>query len=122
MGPTLAEIDRENQIIHIKDQADYQEGESCATVMVSYKKTLDLGILPAGDYQVKFLQSEKKDDVTKRGILSVDTASSPMQDDHLYARTEFLHASKCSQNIDRYNLIHVRTLNGGSLNKMIEIE
>lgn len=79
VGPTEVKVDRVQHIVEI-DQKIYDYQTACHFILVTYSKTVDIGILSAGDYKVvdKFTQKTL-------GILPVKLTNTPSADDYLYA-------------------------------------
>ena len=53
MGATTAEVDHSTKTITIHNQAYYYAHSWCATVLVPFIKTIEVGILEAGEYKVQ---------------------------------------------------------------------
>ena len=83
VGPTSASVDHDKRRITVDSQAYFFDGCFCAMVLVPYTKTIDLGILTAGQYDI-FVQSEAGE-TQKTGVLNVATSAGKGQDDYYYA-------------------------------------
>lgn len=83
LGPTQFKLDAVRQRIYVQQQAYYYPGAWCAQVRVPYVQTLNLGILPAGQYEL-VVQTEDGT-VKPAASLPVSLSATRSPDDHLYA-------------------------------------
>jgi hypothetical protein len=85
-GPAAAKVDRAAKTIVIRNQSYHYPSCWCLDVRAHYSKTLELGVLPAGRYQVWVEQQngERK----ARGTLTISVSTKATPDDHLYAMIE----------------------------------
>ena len=75
-------VDRDKKLITVVPQAYVYDGEWCLSVLVPFTDTVDLGILPAGQYHVvEYTQGRMVHDV----ILPIAQAKTASPDDYLYA-------------------------------------
>src|SRR4051812_31719710 len=52
LGPTHVRIDQATHKILVRQSAFYYSGAWCAEVRIPYVQTVNLGILPAGNYEI----------------------------------------------------------------------
>lgn len=81
-GPSTARVDLESKTITITHQAYFYRG-MCLQMLVPYLETVDVGLLPAGEYQVKTLDAQGQ--THSEGTLPVAQSASTTPDDFLYA-------------------------------------
>lgn len=89
LGPTSFKIDAKTRQIFVRQQAYYYPGGWCAQVRINYVQTIDLGILPAGQYDVYVEQSDGTAKASASLPVALSTTSSP--DDFLYAPLSSAH-------------------------------
>ncbi len=84
-GPAGARVDRDKKEILIRNTAYYFPGCFCIQVGVPFFSTIDLGPLPAGDYQIRYETATSPRDA---GAIRIAESPSPDQDNHLYASVD----------------------------------
>jgi hypothetical protein len=85
-GPATAEVDAKQKTITIKNQSYFYSGCWCLYVSMPFTKTIDVGVLPAGEYNI--LVETKKGEALPRGKFFVRQASAREPDDYVYALVE----------------------------------
>lgn len=85
-GPPEVRVDQEAKKIYVHDQAYYYSSGWCLQMIVPYVKTIDLGILAAGSYEIRVKKENGR--YVKKGALSVAVSKNSGPDDHLYALIE----------------------------------
>lgn len=83
VAPPLQQIDRAAKKILITNRIYYYPGVMCLELRSPYSQTIDLGVLPQGDYQVVSLDDQGKEHI--EGTLPIAPAKSAAADDYLYA-------------------------------------
>lgn len=83
IGPTQVAVDREAKKILITQQAYHYTGCWCLQMMVPYQRTVEVGVVPAGNYTVEVRNDQ--DVPQPLGTLGVAKANSKAPDDYLYA-------------------------------------
>jgi hypothetical protein len=80
-------LDKLNKRIYIQDKAVYHKGV-CLYMLVPYYKTVNLGALDAGDYEIMLGDIADPGVASKGGELKVAKATTESPDDFLYAPVE----------------------------------
>lgn len=83
VGPVTAVVDRENRKILLQAQAYHYPNCWCIQVRVPYLKTVSLGVLPTGEYDL--LMQEKDGAYGKAALVPVGASTNEGPDDYLYA-------------------------------------
>lgn len=86
VSETSVIVDKANKRIDVKDKAYHYKGGVCLYMLVPYFKTVNLGMLPEGAYDV--FVHDRTAPVTKAGTLNINKATSENPDDFLYAPVE----------------------------------
>lgn len=81
--PPTYEVDLAKKKILITNNAHLYPGCWCAPVQVPYLHTINLGILPVGQYEV--LEQDNKNTLHAKGSLEVSESKSPSPDEFEYA-------------------------------------
>lgn len=87
VGEPSVSVDRANKKIYVQDKAFYHKG-LCLYMLVPYHKTVSLGVMDQGDYEVMLGSQSEPAAAVKTGELSVVKATNPSPDDYLYAPVE----------------------------------
>lgn len=82
-GGATAKVDEKEKKIYIQNTAYVYAGCWCAEVIVPYMHTINLGIIPTGQYQV--LVQDEKLKFHDQGQLNVVSSKTTSPDDYLYA-------------------------------------
>lgn len=82
-GQVSATVDEASRRIHVKNEAYFFESSWCLFVLVPWTQTVNLGTVPAGEYEVDFEQADGVSVATTK--LGVSHATHSGADDHLYA-------------------------------------
>lgn len=82
VGPTIVNKNMETKTITVENQVNYYSDNYCLTMLVPYKKVINLGIMDVGDFNLVFKANEKTEQL---GTLNVRKANSKAADDFLYA-------------------------------------
>lgn len=83
VAPPTVNVDRAHHLITVSAQAYVYPGCWCLQVLVPFTQTIDLGILPAGHYQV--VEYNKAGTLIHQASLPVSVAITSNPDDALYA-------------------------------------
>lgn len=83
VGPTTHVVDPDAGKITIRDSAYFYDGFYCLMMLVPYQKTVDLGPVPAGTYDV--VVEDEDGSPVRSGRLKVGVSTNSGPDDHLYA-------------------------------------
>ncbi len=76
-------VDKAAGRVDVYDKALYYKGAICLYMLVPYYKTVNLGVLPEGQYNV-FVHDKNQGEI-KAGSIGVSKATVATADDHLYA-------------------------------------
>lgn len=79
VGPSRVRVDRDNQVIQFQ-QLVFRYNGLCLEVKTPFVKTIDIGVLPEGRYQVVSVNKE-----IKPAILGVHHTENRMPDEFIYA-------------------------------------
>ncbi len=82
-GQVSAEVDTNSHQIRVKNEAYFYDSSWCLFVMVPWMQTVNLGTVPAGEYEVLFEQDEGV--AVAPSKLGVSAATHSGADDYLYA-------------------------------------
>lgn len=82
-GPVSTRVDHATKTVYVKNQAYFYPGCWCLQVLVPFTQTVDLGVLPVGQYQVVAEQGNGVFHQKSTLPISYSTNSGP--DDYLYA-------------------------------------
>ena len=80
-------VDKLNKRVYVQDRAVYHKG-LCLYMLVPYYKTVNLGVLEAGDYEIMLGDEADPTAAIKTAELGVSKATSSSPDDYLYAPVE----------------------------------
>jgi hypothetical protein len=83
IAPPLAHVDQANQTIYIAAQAYPTKQALCSEMLVSFSQTIDLGRLPAGNYQV--IQLNPNGTAGLQAQLTVAESQTGGPNDYLFA-------------------------------------
>lgn len=110
LGPTQFKLDAVRQKIYVQQQAYYYPGAWCAQVRVPYVQTVNLGLLPAGQYEL-VVQSE---DGTVKPVASlpVTISASRSPDDFLYAPVTDVYLEKSFGALEGRESFYTLYING----------
>lgn len=106
-------IDKKRFKIEVREKALYYKGSVCLYMLVPYFKTLNLGVLAEGQYQIRVRQSDGR--LVKAGRLEVARSTIASADDYLYAPVE-------EMSLDRTGGIPVLNLRGTFTNSCLRIK
>lgn len=86
IGPTAVSIDSANKKVFLTQQAYFFNGCFCADIVTPYVQTVNLGVLPAGNFQVLVLNGNHQ--FVEKAALPIAVGMGPGPDDRLYAPVE----------------------------------
>ena len=117
-GQVSAQVDEASRQIRVKNEAYFFDSSWCLFVMVPWMQTVNLGTVPAGEYEVVFEQDDGV--ATAASKLGVSAASHSGADDYLYALVDEVsveHAEDASKRGDirmraQEDKRHVLTIQG----------
>lgn len=88
-GPTHYKVDKDRKTVFIRNEVYFYPGCWCAEVLVPYLQTVNLGMLPAGEYDIVVENSDGT--FKKMSTIPVAVSRTASPDDYLYAPVEQLH-------------------------------
>jgi hypothetical protein len=86
IGPVSARIDHDQKKVFVTQKMYVYPGEVCVEMLIPYTHTVDLGVLPSGNYEIVSLDPAGAEH--KAGSLPIATNVSSSADDFLYAPIE----------------------------------
>jgi hypothetical protein len=87
-APAKVQVDHSSKTVFVENSAYKYSGCFCAQVEVPYTHTLDLGVLPRGQYNIVTTEGDR---MRSQGVLNIGLSLSSSPDDHLYAPVSDLH-------------------------------
>lgn len=92
-GPASADVDPLTRTIRVTQKAYYMDSSWCLQMLVPYTTTVDIGILPPGNYTVKLIGEQKQEKTME--MLPISTGNESVgPDDQLYAIADEVSYSK----------------------------
>ena len=129
VGEANVKVDKTHMRIEVRDTALHYKGGVCLYMLVPYFKTVNLGVLSEGKYELVVMA--KDGTATRAGSMDVSKATTTEPDDYLYAPveeatmdqagTEPLLTIRGSFTKSCYRIKEVRVMTFTTPNSMIEV-